>query len=370
MQSDDTLEIFLTTVPGLEPVLLEQVRALGFKNPETSVGGITIQGSWADVWRANLMLRGASQVLVRLGSFRVVHLAKLDKRARQFPWGDTLRTDSSVRVEVTCKKSRIYHHKAAAQRFETAISQEFGAKISPDADVCIKVRIFDDMCTVSVDTSGEGLHKRGHKEAVNKAPMRETLAALLLTACGFDGQEPVLDPMCGSGTFVIEAAEVAAGLMPGRTREFAFEKLVSFDAQQWQKMKAESTPRPSDLRFWGFDRDAGAISMSIANAERASVADRTEFSRHTISGLTAPVGPAGLVMINPPYGVRISEAKRLFPLYQALGKTLGAGFKGWRVGLVTNSDALAKATGLRFKKKKISFSHGGIPVKLYCTLPL
>lgn len=369
MQNND-LEIFLVTVPGLEGALFSEAKENGFKKPEREKGGVTVRGSWQDVWRANLMMRGASHVLVRLGNFRAIHLAKLDKHARKFPWRDTLRPDVPVRVEVTCRKSRIYHHKAAAERFENALREEFGATISKEADVCIKVRISDDMCTISVDTSGEPLHKRGHKEAVNKAPMRENLAALLLKECGYKGTEPVLDPMCGSGTFVIEAAEIAAGLQPGRTRSFAFEQLVTFDADKWQQLKEAHKSEAPSIQFYGFDRDAGAVKMSAANAERASVSDVTAFEKQTISNIIAPDGPTGLVIINPPYGVRIGEIKKLTSLYQSLGQKLKASFAGWRVGIATNSEQLAKATGLRFSGNPTSFSHGGIHVKLYKTAAL
>ncbi|NVJ97332.1 MAG: class I SAM-dependent RNA methyltransferase [Alphaproteobacteria bacterium] len=367
MSTNPNMEIFLSATPGLESALLSEVKALGFAGPEAQAGGITISGNWHDAWRANLMLRGASHVLVRLGSFRALHLAQLDKRARKFPWAETLRADVPVRVEVTCKKSRIYHHKAAAQRIETAIQEELGAQISADADVCIKARIFDDMCTISVDTSGEPLHKRGFKQAVNRAPMRENLAALLLRECGFDGTEPVLDPMCGSGTFIIEAAEMALGLSPGRERSFAFEKLATYDDARWQKMKTASDPAQTRTIFYGFDRDGGAPSMSRANAERAGVANITRFDKQTISELVAPEGPAGLVIVNPPYGTRIGDVKKLMPLYQSLGKVLQENFKGWRVGLATNNEKLAHATGLSFGKQPVTFSHGGLRVTLYQT---
>jgi putative N6-adenine-specific DNA methylase len=370
MTSDTDLEIFLSTVPGLEGFLRAEAQEKGFKVTGNDVGGITVKGDWPEVWRANLELRGASRVLLRLGSFRVLHLAKLDKQARKFPWRDTLKPGCSVRVEVTCKKSRIYHDKAAAERFETALKEELSAVISPDADICIKARIIKDVCTVSVDTSGEALHKRGHKEAVNKAPMRENLAALLLRASGYKGDCPVVDPMCGSGTFVIEAAEIASNLRPGRSRNFAFEKFATFDETAWQQLRANSAPLTPDLKFYGHDRDKGAVAMSRQNAKRANIRQLTHFSHQTISELSAPEGPTGIVIINPPYGTRIGDQKKLLPLYQSLGNSLLKGFEGWRVGLVTNNEALAKATDLPFKKKKVAFSHGGIDVKLYIAKPL
>ncbi len=375
MNTDGDFEIFVVTSPGFESVLCAEARAKGFREPTPVKGGVTVRGGWPEVWRANLEIRGASRVLARIAEFRAFHLAQLDKRAHRLEWGDILRPDVPFRVEASCKGSRIYHQGAAAQRIEKAIRDKLGAPVSPDAELCIKARIDDDLCTISIDTSGDSLHKRGHKEAVNKAPMRETLASLFLRQCGYDGTEPVVDPMCGSGTFIIEAAEIAAGLNPGRSRRFAFEQLATFDAAAWQRLRdmrggAKSDSRGPAVRFYGSDRDAGAISMSRANAARAGVGEMTEFQQHAISDLVAPSGPPGLVIVNPPYGTRIGDKKPLFPLYHALGQTLLTRFVGWRVGLVTNEASLAGATGLPFAPPTGSVSHGGLRVTLYLTGPL
>ncbi|SFC81322.1 THUMP domain-containing class I SAM-dependent RNA methyltransferase [Tropicimonas isoalkanivorans] len=360
------LDIFLVALPGLEPALCAEARDLGFD--ATAVpGGVEFRGGWPDVWRANLKLRGATRVLARLGSFRAFHLAQLDKRARKFPWAETLRPDVPVRVEVACHRSKIYHQGAAAERIERAISETLGAPISETAPVQVKVRIDDNLCTISVDTSGPSLHKRGHKEAVGKAPLRETMAALLLRECGFTGAEPVLDPMCGSGTFVIEAAEIAAGFDAGRARSFAFEQLASFDPAQWQAIRAASAPRTPAARFYGSDRDAGAIRMSQANAERAGVAEWTDFATRPIGDLPRPDGPPGLVMVNPPYGARIGNRKPLFALYGSLGEVLRERFSGWRVGLITTDMGLAKATSLPFEPPGPPIAHGGLKVRLLRT---
>ncbi|MEQ3624202.1 MAG: class I SAM-dependent RNA methyltransferase [Celeribacter sp.] len=372
MTDSTPFEIFLVAPPGLEPVLRDEVAEAGFTDPVAVPGGVNIQGGWPDVWRANLELRGATRVLARLGSFMAFHLAQLDKRARKFPWADILRPDVPLRVEVTTnKRSKIYHAGAAAQRIERAITETLGAPISAEAELCVKVRIDDNRVLLSLDTSGESLHKRGHKEAVGKAPMRETLAALFLRQCGYDGTMPVLDPMCGSGTFVIEAAERAAGLAPGRSRRFAFMDLASFDAATWEGMLASApAARPTDLLFRGSDRDAGAVRMAQANANRAGVADRTEFAMHALSDLPRPDGPPGLIMVNPPYGARIGNKKLLFGLYGALGQTLLARFSGWRIGIVTSEAGLARATGLPFLPTAPSVPHGGLKVTLFRTAPL
>lgn len=370
MTNDKGFEIFLATVPGLEPVLCAEVRGKGFKQPRTVPGGVVIRGGWPEVWRANLWIRGAGRVLARVDSFRAVHLAQLDGRARRVPWGSVLRPDVPFRVEATCAESRIYHSGAAAERIETAIRETLGAPHSPDADILVRARIERDLCTISVDTSGEPLHKRGYKEAVNPAPMRETMASLFLRQCGFEGTEPVVDPMCGAGTFVIEAAEIAARLNPGRSRHFAFEKLATFDAAAWQRMREVKSARTPAARFHGSDRDAGAIGMSRANAERAGVAEYTEFRQCTISEILPPDGPPGLVIVNPPYGTRIGDSRTLSSLYCALGQTLMSRFAGWRVGLVTSEPRLAYLTGLPFLPTDAPVPHGGLRVTLYRTAPL
>jgi putative N6-adenine-specific DNA methylase len=360
---DDRFEIFLVATPGLEAPLAAEVAGLGWQ-PVVQPGGVTITGGWPDVWRANLWLRGATRVLARVGSFRAMHLAQLDKRARKFPWGSVLRPDAPVRVETTCKASRIYHAGAATQRIERAIAEELGAPIAADATVVVKARIEDDLVTLSLDTTGESLHKRGHKEAVAKAPMRETMAAMFLREMGFDGSQPVLDPMCGSGTFVIEAAEIAAGLAPGRSRAFGFQQLATFDPATWDGMRAAVASRPAPAQFLGSDRDAGAIRMSIQNAERAGIEGLTRFDCRAIGDLKRPDCAPGLVIVNPPYGARIGNKGPLFGLHAAMGQVFRERLKGWRVGIVTTDGALAKATGLPLESGPV-VAHGGLKVRLW-----
>lgn len=362
-----SFEIFLATAPGLENALYEEVRGKGFKQAKAIQGGVTIQGGWPEVWRANLWVRGASRILARIASFQVMHLSQLDTHSREVPWGDILKPHTTFRVEVVCSKSRIYHSDAAAERIIKAITETLKAKHSPEADITIMARIHRDICTISVDTSGELLHKRGYKESVNKAPMRENMAALFLQQCGYKGDEPVFDPMCGSGTFVIEAAEIAARLNPGRARHFAFEKFVNFDKDAWEKMRSVQRQSSSDLCLYGSDRDEGAIKMSIENATRAGVTGLTEFKHQTISDMSPPSATAGLVILNPPYGTRIGDKKKLMPLYQTLGAVLRGRFSGWRVGIITADAGLAKATGLPFLPQAEPVQHGGLRVSLFQT---
>ncbi|WP_282093986.1 THUMP domain-containing class I SAM-dependent RNA methyltransferase [Epibacterium ulvae] len=377
MDDNTQFEIFLTAAPGLEKALLQEARDLDFSGLKSVPGGVTCQGSWPEVWRANLCLRGAARVLARIGEFRAFHLAQLDKRARKFPWGDVLRSDIPVRVEVvTNKKSKIYHAGAACQRIERALAESFGVPVVKGADtpdaITLKLRIDDNNCLFSVDTSGEGLHKRGHKVAIGKAPMRETLAALFLRECGYDGTQTIVDPMCGSGTFVLEAAEIALGLLPGRTRSFAFENLATFDAEKWDALKAKAGLSGNEVqpRFFGSDRNAGVVEMAAANADRAGVSELVSFKQAAVSDLQPPPGDPGLVIVNPPYGARIGNKKLLYALYVSLGQTLQERFKGWRVGIVTSETGLAKATELPFLPYGPPVAHGGLKIRLFQTGPL
>lgn len=369
MTDTDLMTIFLACPPGLEDVLCAEAQALGWTKAQTVAGGVEFDGHWPDVWRANLELRGATRVLVRIGSFLAFHPAQLDKRARKFNWGAALRPDVPVRVEVVSKRSKIYHAGAAKQRIERAITEELGAPISAEALVSLKVRIDDNVVTVSVDTSGESLHKRGHKEAVGKAPMRETLAAMFLRSCGYDGTQAIYDPMCGSGTFVIEAAEMALDLQAGRARSFAFEHLASFDAAGFAGLKRPAS-KTADLRFFGSDRNDGAVANSIANAERAGVADITAFHKAAVSDIKRPDTEPGLVIVNPPYGSRIGNKKLLFGLYATLGQRLKEDFAGWRVGMITSDTGLARATGLPKLRNGPPIPHGGLKVRLFEAGPL
>lgn len=366
----DKLDIFLVGPPGWEKIQADEARAAGFSQARAVAGGTAFEGRWSHVWKANLSLRCTTRVLVRIDSFHAAHLAQLDKRARKVPWGDWLHPDLPVRVEAVSRGSQIYHESAAAQRVATAIKETLGAPMSADEGVVtVKLRIEKDLCTLSLDTSGPALHVRGHRQAVGKAPLRESLAALMLRACGYRGAEPVLDPMCGAGTFPIEAAGIAAGHWPGRDREFAFHHMPTFDPEAFAAL-APKPILPPEAQYYGSDRDAGAIEGARANAKRAGVADLCALAHAPISALKRPDGPPGLVIVNPPYGERIGDKRALTALYAKFGQTMRETFSGWRVALVTSEPQLAKATGLPWIDYGTPISNGGIKVKLTQTKPL
>ena len=361
----ETLPIFLASPPGLEPQLLQEVHEIGFSGATPIPGGVEAAGEWDAVMRANLHSRIASRVLARVARFRAVHPAQLDKRARRVDWRAVLRPDASVHIEAVCRRSRIYVAKAAASRVADAV-EAAGIPVAAsagEAALRLTVRIEDDLCTISVDTSSEPLHRRGFKTFVGMAPIRETLASGLLRAAGWDGCVPVVDPMCGSGTFVIEAAERAAGLPPGRARSFAFERLEGFDTDRWAAMRAQNT-NPPDAVFTGSDRDAGAVRGAEGNADRAGVGAWCRFDRHAVSDAAPPDGPPGLLVVNPPYGGRVGKGP-LYGLYAAFGRTMRDRFGGWRAAMVTSDDRLARACGLPWEPPGPYVDNGGIKVRLW-----
>ncbi|MEL6689052.1 MAG: class I SAM-dependent RNA methyltransferase [Pseudomonadota bacterium] len=360
------LDIFLVGLPGLEDALTAEAVERGFTGAKQVRGGVEVTGDWAEVWRANRELRGASRVLVRLGSFKAKGLGQLEAEARTFRWLDHLAPREPVRLDITCRKSRVNHAGAAAQKIERAL-RSAQIPVVPTADLTLKIRIDHDLCGISADTSGAPLHKRGHKEAVSKAPLRETMAALFLRRCGWTPGMTVVDPFCGSGTIPIEAAEISAGLIPGRSRSFAFETLPSFNPAQYS-MLGNTLGTPTPGRFIGYDKDQGAIRSATQNAARAGV--DCDFACQPVAELTVPEGPPGLVLCNPPYGARIGSPKALTGLYETLGARLKDGFKGWKVGVVTSEESLARATGLPFGAKGPPIAHGGLKVWLFQTKPL
>lgn len=358
--------VFLVAQPGLEQPLAHEAQLAGFGGVRMVPGGVEVSGGMEEAARANIVLRCAVRVLLRVAEFRAVHLAQLDKRSKKVPWCDWLRDDVPVKVEATCRKSKIYVNKAAVQRVAGALTAA-GVPVSPEAALVVKVRINDDLCTISLDTTGAALHRRDHKTFVGKAPLRETMAAAFLREMGFDGTQAVVDPMCGSGTIVLEAAEIALGLLPGRSRSFAFEQMARGGTLRGRYLESKEGTGgvPRDVRFFGFDRNDGAIRGARENAERAGVAGAVAFERAAVGDLEPPegVGP-GLVLVNPPYGGRIGDRKMLFGLYGALGGVLAERFAGWRVGIVTSDGGLAKATGLALEAFG-PMDHSGTKVHLW-----
>jgi putative N6-adenine-specific DNA methylase len=338
------------------------------------VGGIEFHGTLRDLYRANLHLRTASRILVRLGEFYAAAFSELRKKAGRLPWEEYLAPGQPVALRVTCHKSKLYHSDAVAERMAGAIEDRLGrpssyrTKRGDDEAVeaisqVIVVRLMHDKCTISLDSSGALLHQRSYRLATAKAPLRETLAAGMLFASGWDKASPLLDPFCGSGTIAIEAALMARDIAPGRARRFAFMDWPNFGPSLWQSVLAvETRPGASLPVIIASDRDAGAIEAAKANAARAGVADGIEFSRRAVSAIEPPATP-GWIVTNPPYGVRVSGNKDLRNLYAQFGNVLRAKCPGWHLAMLSGNAQLQKSMGLKFEDG-VPLVNGGLKVRL------
>lgn len=379
-------ECFAIVTPGLEETAAREMRALGLREVVAEAGGVNCRADDADLLRANLHLRSVSRILVRAASFKAKSFAELERRAKAVPWTSYLRPGGRAALRVTCRKSRLYHSDAVAERLARAIgaaargatvgrvresAPDDAEGVAGDMQQLFVVRLDRDVCTISADSSGELLHRRGYRLATAKAPIRETIAAAVLLALGYDGSVPLVDPMCGSGTFPIEAALIARNIPPGMNRAFVCEFWPGFDAAAAQRLRSAARagigPPGAHAPILASDRDAGAVSAAAANAERAAVAGDIAIARCALSASQPPPTP-GLLVCNPPYGVRVSERKALRDLYAQIGNLARSRFAGWRVALILAERSLETHTGLPLETI-LSFSNGGIGVRLVATPP-
>lgn len=374
-------KLLAVCAPGLEALLGRELQVLGLLGAKSAwpawtkqgSGGVEFQGALEDVCRANLRLRVADRVLVRLGEFRASSFEDLRRISARLPWKRFLSKGRPVAFRVDCRKSKLYHEGAVAERLAGAISDCLGretrvAKLSEDGSgnlpQIIVVRVENDLCSVSLDSSGTPLRKRGWRLATAKAPLAETLASAMVLASGWDRTSPLLDPFCGSGTIAIEAALLARNAAPGLCRKFAFMDWPGFDQDLWESLKSDAAGEGTAAapKIMASDRDAGAIESAQANAKRAGVADRIEFACKAVSAIDPPAGP-GWVVTNPPYGVRLGSSKDLRNLYARLGQVLGAKCQGWHATVLCGSSSLIGAAGLGLEPV-LSTMNGGLKVSL------
>jgi putative N6-adenine-specific DNA methylase len=376
MAAKDRMKMFAMTAPGVEGILASELREIGVRVGGSVAGGVSFTGDLPDMRRVNLWSRVANRVVVRMDEFHASSFHELERRAKKVEWGRFVSSGSPVRFRVTCRKSRLYHSDAVAERLGAAVERAVGAKAveagkedeegeSVEQGQLFIVRISDDICTISADSSGELLHRRGYRQAIAKAPLRETLAAAMLIGSEWDRKSPLVDPLCGSGTIAIEGAMMARNMAPGVARKFAFELWPDHDAQAWnadldsaRDAALPNAPRP----VLASDRDAGAISATLANAERAGVAADIEASERPMSAVEFPDTPGWLVS-NPPYGVRVGESGPLRNLYAQLGKILRDRAPGYVLALLSADHALESQLKVDLREV-FRTNNGGIPVRL------
>lgn len=356
---------FAVCTPGIEEVLHGELVGLGIRRCRVRQGGVEFPATTRQLYAANVWLRTATRVVVRVASFRARRFDHLEREAARVEWDRWLDPTRPVRFRVTSTASRLYHTDAISQRLH-----RFAPRLATDEPAedqqLVVVRVDHDEVTLSVDSSGVALHKRGWRTEIGKAPLRETLAAALLLAAPYEGSA-LVDPFCGSGTIPIEAAQLACGLAPGRMRDFAFQSWPSFQPGTWASVRAELRPpaAPTEaVAIIGSDRDAGVVEQAAANAERAGLASRVRFERRALSDVEAPAGAPGWLVTNPPYGGRASAGADLRNLFARFGQVVADRFAGWDVGVLTADPRLPGHTGLPFTRR-LRTTNGGIPVSFW-----
>ncbi len=388
MHSPSIYDAFAVAAPGLEAIVAAELRLLRASRVHSITGGVEFRAGREVLYTANLHLRSASRVLVRLASFHADSFAELERRARRLPWASIIPSKGRVHLRVTCHKSRLYHSDAVAERIYDAIGAATGASptrktrdagSAPDDDgdeaQLFVVRLERDECAISVDTSGAALHRRGYRLAVTQAPLRETLAGAMLLASGWDGSTPLLDPFCGSGTIPIEAARFARRIAPGRDRRFRFMDWPDFDKALWAGVWArarEAERTSTSAPIVGTDRSGWALRAANGNAARADVEDDVVFGRHDANAIVPPAATPGWLVSNPPYGVRLGRRDELRALYAHFGASLRGNFAGWHIGILSTDrrlDAQLRVPLLeRFRTSnggiRVHFLVGHLPVSI------
>jgi 23S rRNA G2445 N2-methylase RlmL len=347
---------FATCAPGLEPVLHAEARALKLGRIERQVGGVRFEGTRPDAWRANLWLRSAGRVLWRVARFPAPDAEALYAAAREVPWERWLAPEGTLHVDAQLSASALNHTRFVEQRVKDAVVDRFvaarGARPSvagEEAELRVHVHLFRDRATLALDTSGAALYKRGWRAAQGRAPLAETLAAGLVLASGWDRRAPLLDPFCGSGTILVEAALLAANAAPGLFRaRFGCERWLDHDARAFAEVKDAARAarvRPRAPLLYGWDLDAARLADADANARAAGVEEHLALERGDATRFAPRPGWNAWIVTNPPYGERVGRGANLEALYRGFGARLREHCAGYRLQLLS-TPALLPALGI------------------------
>lgn len=350
-------EFYVVTTPGLESLAARELETLGFSGLLVSKGGVTFKGTLEDAAKANLWLRTATRVIARVGEFDAPGRRELAARAKRFDWTPFFVRGAAIRISVTCRASRLYHTGLVAEVLHKALGTH-PARTDSDSPLLL-VRIAKDRCTLSFDTSGQLLHKRGARQEISRAPLRETLAASLLLSSGYDGESAFVDPMCGSGALMLEAAAIATRRAPGLERSFALEHWPAFERDVFDRLRkaARQNIRRAPAPICGSDIHAGALAQAGRNAERAEVTEDIQLDRIGAESREAPAA-TGLIAVNPPWGKRVeADTSTLNALKSAFGNT----FRTWDRALVAPAP-LTRRVLPKNATRTLPFNDGGLNV--------
>ncbi len=354
-------QFLATTAKGLvEPLELE-LQKLGFTNTLKIAAGVFFDSNWEGVYKANVQSRLASRILKPILDFPAYKGEDLYNNILKHDFTKYIDPDQTFKIEASVSDCSIADQRFVAMKVKDAIADQFRDRydVRPDVDTAnpdlrIVVKGIKNQYHVMIDTSGESLFMRGYRKEAGPAPMKENLAAGLLMLAGWDQASPVIDPMCGSGTILIEAAMMALNIAPGSHRKsFGFMKLKGFDQEAWERVIEESADQEKedlDFKFYGADLDRKVLMMAKENARRAGVDHVVEFKSDSIATYAPPV-TKGLLVTNPPYGARLGDEDNLRDVYKDLGYTLKHRFKGWDAWVLSGNKDLILDMHLKATRK-------------------
>lgn len=362
-----TFDLFAMTAPGCEKACLAELQALGIAG-QIMGGGVSFRGDAGVLYQANLWLRSSGRILVRFAHLRATSFPDLFQKSLRLPWGRFIRPQMPLDVRVTSRRSRLMHTDRIAETVRAAVDRALGRQevLPHEGAQRLLVRLEDDQVVISFDSSGALLHRRGYRLEQGAAPLRETLAAALLHELDWQPAIPLWDPMCGSGTLLIEAALLGLGRAPGLNRSFAFENWPHFRTGRWELLcqaARAAERRDIPLSLHGSEIDSELLVAAQRNAERAGVSSHVNLIPGNFLHMPVPER-SGILVCNPPYGLRLGTRHDLLKFYAQFGAFLRQHARGWRGGFLLPDSRLAEATGLNLRQGAV-FAHGGLSVPLY-----
>jgi putative N6-adenine-specific DNA methylase len=370
--ADISRNCFAAVPRGAEEIAAAELEALGAGSVQAGKGGVAFCADRVGLYRANLWLRTASRVLVQLSVFPCSTPAELYAGVHALEWQELITPDMTLAVDCSLRDSALTHSGFVALKTKDAvvdrIREACGSRPNVDTaspDVRINVHLHKNVCTVSLDSSGDPLDRRGYRLERNEAPMRETLAAAVVALTGWDGSLPLADPMCGSGTIPIEAALLVGRVAPGLQRAFGFQRWLDYDDMVWDQLLREAGQGTRKLPvglITGYDQDSRALKLASRNAAKAGFEGQLHFF-HAAMNTFQPEGERGVVIINPPYGKRLGDEEELKELYCQIGDIMKKRCRGWTGYVLTGNLELAKYIGLKASRRIVLFN-GAIECRL------
>lgn len=366
-------EFIAVTSKGLADVLADELMALDLKVLKKGPAGVTFESNWEGCYRANLELRTATRIIKPVLDFPAYKPEELYNNIKKHDFTKYMRLTDTFMIDASVRDSSFHDQRFVAMKIKDAIADQFREKFgerpnvdNKNPDLMIMVKVIKNQVSVAVDTTGENLSQRGYRAEQGDAPLREHLAAGLVKMTGWQGDMALVDPMCGSGTILIEAALMLKKITPGSLRKrFAFQKFLDFKTDVWDKIVTEALSREEvvpSIHLYGYDRDSKVIRMAKRNAERAGVDDLITFEQSGIDMLSRPV-EKGMMILNPPYGERLGVTEELKDSYKDLAYGLKKEFKGWACWILSGNEELTKALKLK-SSRRIPVFNGAIECRL------